>query len=389
MTSWFSRLLQKEPNAEPAQRIRLCTTRFRHLLRQYGQMIRLCEDAAEKQGGEYILDKQYIVALSDRAFETTEGILYDLNVLTDQAFTERYPFIEALHERTMALIASGPALHPSTPEETEESEYQLLREVREALFRSDNSDALQDKGSAAPTLSSILQSAQEAAGDSLAKLAGSLESPRSATTVHSASFLPMPTTAVNLMNCLSASNDPLRTCDAVSVNSFPLGEFLSSFSRPEFWNDFSRNLTASESARLAAIALEDSISVTIFHREGFILVDAYVSCVPDLNYLYCRFSLGPQSGGDSLPFSILAAEIFARLGFSVARTSRGVSGWSALQPRMETTSKLRAIGRMAAYLFPPASTDIQSGETEKSVTRFFQIHDEHQIITREARTCNR
>jgi hypothetical protein len=375
MTSWFSRFLQKEPNAEPAQRIRLCTARFRHLLRQYGQMIRLCEDAAEKQGGEYILDKQYIVALSDRAFETTEGILYDLNVLTDQAFIERYPFIEALHERTMALIASGPALRPPAPEETEESEYQLLREVREALFRSDNSDVLQDKGPAVPTLSGIVQSAQEAAGDSLTGIARSLGSPRSATTVHGNDFLPIPTAAVNLMSCLSASSNPLQTCDAVSVNSFPLGEFLSSFSRPEFWSDISHNLTASESARLVAIALEDSISVTIFHKEEFILVDAYVSCAPDLNYIYCRFSIGLQSGVDSFPFSIPAAEIFARLGFSVARTRRGVTGWSALQPRMETTSKLRAIGRMAAYLFPSASADIQSGKTEKSATRFFQIHD--------------
>jgi hypothetical protein len=375
MVSWFSRLLQKAPNVETAQGIRLSTTRFRHLLRQYGQMIRLGEDAAEKQVGEYILDKQYIVALSDKAFETAEGILYDLNVLTDQGFAELYACVEALHERTKTLIATGTAPRPSVMEGTEESEYRLLREVRGALFRYDISDAAQDKESAILTLPGIVQSAQEAAGDSLAKLARLLASPWSTTIVPGDSRPRITTTAVDLMGCLSASNNPPQIRDADSVNSFPLGEFLSSFSRPEFRKDSPRDVASSESALLAAIALEDSINVTVFHKQGFILVDAYVSCVPDLNYIYCRFSSDLESVDDSFVSPSLAADIFARLGFSVARTRRGATGWSASQPLRETTSKLRAIGRMAAYLFPFASAGIQSGPTEKEMSQFFEIHD--------------
>lgn len=338
-------------------------------------MIRLGEDAAEKQIGEYILDKQYIVALSDKAFETAEGILYDLNILTDQSFVELYDCVEALHKQTKTLIAAGAAPRPSVLEGTEESEYRLLRDVRGALFHYDVSDAAQDKESAILTLSGILQSAQEAAGDSLVKLARLLASPSSTTTVHGDTRAQVPATAVDLMGCLSVSNNQPQICDAVSVNSFPLGEFLSSFSRPEFRKDSPPDAGASESARLAAIALEDSISVTIFHKQGYILVDAYVSCVPDLNHIYCRFSSDLEHADNSPAFSILASDIFARLGFSVARTRRGTTGWSASQPLRETTARLRAIGRMAAFLFPSASAGIQSGSTETEVSQFFQIHD--------------
>ncbi len=337
-------------------------------------MIRLREDATEKQAGEYILDKQYIVALSDKAFETTEKILYDLNILTDQDFVELYSDVEDLHHRILSLLATKPSPHPSEAEDAEEPEYKLLRAVRETLFHSADSD-LQDRESTAPTLYSIVQKAQEAAGDSLARLARTLGPPQSTIAVVGNSNASIQALVVDLMHCLSAPNKPLQICDPASVNSSPMSEFLSSFSKQESLGNLPENPAASESARLAAIVLEDSISTAIFHKEGFILVDAYVSCVADLNYVYCRFSSSLESERDSFVFSTPAAEIFARLGFSVARTRRGVTGWNASQSLRETSSKLRAIGRMAAYLFPPASAGIQPGEKGKSVSHFFQIQD--------------
>jgi hypothetical protein len=152
------------------------------------------------------------------------------------------------------------------------------------------------------------------------------------------------------------------------VDSAPLRQFLTAFFSQGFWDDESRKTAALEFASLAAFGLEDSMNALIFHGEGYDLLDAHLSCAPDSNYIYCRFS----SGTGPL---VIAAGILTRLGFSVSRTQHGLTGWLASQPPEEMTAKLKAIGKMAAFLLRPPSSEILSDGTEDEINRFFRMCD--------------
>jgi phosphohistidine swiveling domain-containing protein len=71
------------------------TTRFRQLLRSYSALLGLLEDAAEKQAGEYVLDRQYVVELADKLTEIVDAVAFDLNVLTGERDLEIYDVLES------------------------------------------------------------------------------------------------------------------------------------------------------------------------------------------------------------------------------------------------------------------------------------------------------
>jgi hypothetical protein len=367
VTSWFLKALRKESKAELAKQVRLRLVRFRRLLRQYGRMIALSADAAEKQSGEFILDKAYILTLSDKAFETIEGMIYDLNVLTGQQYLRFYDAVGAFREKTATLIKAGSHAPSSAPEEREEPEYRLLREMREMLFQTNSLAGPSNKQSFGSSLFDIAESAQEAAADCLAQLTRSLGSTHPPAAVHGIDLLPVRTSVVDLMNSLAGRKELLQIPDPLSIDSAPTREFLTAFFAPEIWKNGSRDPAAVKSASLVAVGLEDSMHATVFHQEGYDLLDAYLSGAPNSNYIYCRFASG--SG-----FSA-AAEILARLGFWVSKTRHGITGWLASQPPGEAVAKLAAIGKMAAFFLRPSPAGIQSVDAENNINRFNRMQD--------------
>ncbi len=365
MISRFSKLLRKESSTGPAQQARLRLARFRHLLRQYGRMIALASDAAEKQSGEFILDKAYILALGDKAFETTEGIIYDLNVLTSQRHLEFYDAVDLLRAKTTMLIKTWLSASSSAPNGSEEPEYRLLENMREMLFQANSPVIPSNKRSSDRTLFDIAESAQEVAADTLADLTRSLNPAYSASNVHAARLLPIRATVIDLMHSLAGSKEPSEIPDPLSADSAPTKEFLAAFFARQFWSDRFCDPAALESACLVVFGLEDSMNATIFHQGGYYLFDAYLSCTADSNYIYCRFPSGNELSA--------AAGILARLGFSVSKMRPGVTGWFALQPLDVTTVKLEAIGKMAAFLLQLSITGMQPDGIEDAVNRFFQM----------------
>jgi hypothetical protein len=57
-------------------------SRFQRLVEKHGELLDLFSDLEDKQTGEYILDRQYIEAQLDRAYEGGRRILYDMHVIT-------------------------------------------------------------------------------------------------------------------------------------------------------------------------------------------------------------------------------------------------------------------------------------------------------------------
>jgi hypothetical protein len=358
MKSWFSKFLRKDPDTAPLQRMRLGTTRFRHLLRQYGQLVSLCADAAEKQLGEYILDKAYLLALSDKSFETALGMIYDLNVLTNQRHVGFYDAVEAIRHRATAIFKADSASLPAG-DNAEELEYRLLRNLRGILFA-------ENKDPSSPSLFGVVQPVRSAAGDSIAEMIQSLASLPVSAGTHAGAPLRIKTSVVDLMSGLTGSDEPPLIRDPFAADSVTVREFLESFFAPECWNDRSRDSDHLASSELLALGLEDSMSAAIFHGQGYNLLDAFLSCASDANYIYCRFPRGPEAP--------VASGILQRLGFLVSGTQHELTGWIASEPLDETMAKLKALGKMAAFLLLYSSAG-SSSRTEDDVDRFFQMNE--------------
>ncbi len=103
--SWFSRLFRKQAGGEAMTLLRLRTTRFRQLLGSYGKLLALIEDAAGKQGGGFIFDRQYVVALAEQVAELADAVVFDLNVLTRHRHLDFYDTAERLRGELRAILA--------------------------------------------------------------------------------------------------------------------------------------------------------------------------------------------------------------------------------------------------------------------------------------------
>jgi hypothetical protein len=78
-------------------------------------MLELLADLSEKQGGEFILDKQYLVALTNKLFDLADSIVYDLNVLTQQQYLNFYDRLDRLKKETKEMVSGRPAFLPTEP----------------------------------------------------------------------------------------------------------------------------------------------------------------------------------------------------------------------------------------------------------------------------------
>ncbi len=111
--SWLGRVLRPKGGSEALTLLKLRVTRFRQLLRSYGSLLSLLEDAAEKQGGGFILDRQYVVALAEQVAEIADGVAFDLNVLTSQRNLPFYDLVERLRGELRSLLAEGGMVTPA------------------------------------------------------------------------------------------------------------------------------------------------------------------------------------------------------------------------------------------------------------------------------------
>ncbi|MGE5235576.1 MAG: PEP-utilizing enzyme [Acidobacteriota bacterium] len=97
--------------------------RFRQLLGSYAAFLDLLEDAAEKQGGDYVLDRQYVIALADKAAEVADAAVFDLNVLTSQRDLDSYDALAAARARARSALAAGDDTGPADrPIETHDAD---------------------------------------------------------------------------------------------------------------------------------------------------------------------------------------------------------------------------------------------------------------------------
>jgi pyruvate,water dikinase len=106
--SWLSDIFRAKSGDDAVTLLKLRTTRFRQLLRSYGTLLALLDDAAEKQGGGFVLDRQYVVALVERVAELADAVVFDLNVLTSQQNLAFYEAVDRVRSELRKTLAQEP-----------------------------------------------------------------------------------------------------------------------------------------------------------------------------------------------------------------------------------------------------------------------------------------
>ena len=110
--------------------------RFRRLVEQHGEVLDTFADLKEKQSGEYILDRRYIEARLDRAYEGIRRILYDMHVISESNSAEGYDDLDrlrAVSEKILKDAREASKQQAPRPSAEEGTEWETL--ALQALFQ--------------------------------------------------------------------------------------------------------------------------------------------------------------------------------------------------------------------------------------------------------------
>jgi pyruvate,water dikinase len=105
--NWYRKLFSaRNQRNDPIRLLKLRCTRFRQLVRNYGKILDAIADAADKQGGGYILDRQYTVSLSEVVVDLTEAIVFDLNIIAEQRYESFYQLLDRFQAEIREIVTA-------------------------------------------------------------------------------------------------------------------------------------------------------------------------------------------------------------------------------------------------------------------------------------------
>ncbi len=104
--AWLRGLFARQPNGECQRVLHLRVTRFAQMLRNYGALLDLIADAAEKQAGEFILDRQYVISLAERVLDLADTVLFDAAVLAPRHETAFFAALEHMRAELRGLLSA-------------------------------------------------------------------------------------------------------------------------------------------------------------------------------------------------------------------------------------------------------------------------------------------
>jgi hypothetical protein len=152
--------------------------RFRRLVRNLRGLQDLSEDAADKLGGEWILDRSYVAALVAQALDRAREVVFDAAVLTASSSSELYARLDAVRGVFARLMATPPTVLPcaegpggerAKDAHLQEPEYRLLHGAMQRLALAD--EAMSRPGdSREPRLAEVVREAHEGALRSMERL---------------------------------------------------------------------------------------------------------------------------------------------------------------------------------------------------------------------------
>ncbi|MBN1608367.1 MAG: hypothetical protein JW940_17180 [Polyangiaceae bacterium] len=106
--AWLSKLFGVGQHARVP--FKLVFARFRQLIDNNTRVLQLFTDAAEKQGGEYVFDRTYVVSVVDELFGLADKIVYDLNSIADQKHANLYALVDQLRAEAQGDLSGRPVV---------------------------------------------------------------------------------------------------------------------------------------------------------------------------------------------------------------------------------------------------------------------------------------
>jgi pyruvate,water dikinase len=104
MALWKS-LFRRGTWLSPADDLRDRVEAFRSLVERNHRVLELIADAGEKLGGEFIFDSQYLRTLTAQLQQETRGVVYDLELLTANAFPELARSFQRIQAELQDILA--------------------------------------------------------------------------------------------------------------------------------------------------------------------------------------------------------------------------------------------------------------------------------------------
>ena len=343
--SWLSTLLGRKQPKEELELIELRTTRLRQLLRCYGDFLDCVADAAEKQSGDFILDRQYAISLAERALDLADSILFDVEIIAARYFPELSGRIEALRASVHDTL-SRPLESPvatSGEEAGEEPEYRLLREMRRMLFTLTLPPEAPDRAAGCVSLLDVVHVAQgEASSAVAALLAGAGSATLAAHVVDNQPGLRLLVAALG--GALKSGGTAQARLRIDEIGSWPLAAFLAGVAGlPDETSFVVRTAATREHAYLTSVS-----------STGELVVDALLGADDRINHLFARH----RSAGGVEGCQPVAA------GLSGTRAEGVTTIWRRGLPQERMGEALGALGRLAAAAGQAASPTITAGGTQ-------------------------
>jgi hypothetical protein len=300
-------------------RQRLHAVRFGRLTASLRALVELGDDARDKLGGEWILDRSYVATLVQQSLARAREIVFDSTVLGGPDRVDLFSRLDAVHgrlDRLLAGRAEGAAVEPGLlpADSPEEPEYSLLRA---ALGILDLTSRPPSPG--VPHLAEVVAEAHEGALLSFRDLHEESWGRRAGRPLGGTGF-PGPLRAVG--------RDRSRPLQALLAPLVAVGT------------------GGAAPPHLAALAVldEESCLLSVQWRTGTLLVDARCGEHPPANGVYCVFR------GDAPGDTASLEEAFGEARLRRLELGPGWTGWRAGQDQAETHDALGGLGRSLGAL---------------------------------------
>ena len=115
--NWFGRikdLVISKPRRADQANFTLAFASFQKILETNNQILELMADMGDKQGGQFVFDRQYIISSCEKAKELSQHIIMELNKLAPKKFLGLYEAFQAIEDQIDADL-SGQMIIPKTP----------------------------------------------------------------------------------------------------------------------------------------------------------------------------------------------------------------------------------------------------------------------------------
>ena len=318
--SRFSALAGRVLGTSPRHpRQRLHAVRFGRLTASLRALVELADDARDKLGGEWILDRSYVATLVQQSLARAREIVFDATVLAGADRVDLFFRLDAVHGRLDRLLAGGTEAlggdpGPAGAGSSEEPEYRLLRAALAVLELSPRPPS-----PGAPRLAEVVAEAHEGALQSFRDQHEESWGRRAGRALEGTGF-PGPLRVVG-----GDGSQPLQALLAPLAATGP---------------------GPAAPPHLAALAIleEERCFLSVHWRTGNLLVDARCGEHPPANGIYCALRGDPP--GDTGPLE----DAFGEARLRRLDLGPGWTGWRGGQDQAEMHDALGRLGRSLGAL---------------------------------------